>query len=104
MSEKKEQIINTIDELQKIVDLFYQQKNQEAFEKMDNALKDLENSINIIAMYQEEHADLVMDENKIYNTLKDAMDALEKGDVVLLADIFQYEFIEYLSGLSLNME
>ena len=104
MSEKKEQIINTIDELQKIVDLFYQQKNQEAFEKMDNALKDLENSINIIGMYQEEHADLVMDENKIYNTLKDAMDALEKGDVVLLADIFQYEFIEYLSGLSLNME
>lgn len=104
MSEKKEQIINTIDELEEIVDLFYQQKNQEAFEKMDNALKDLENSINIIAMYQKEHADLVMDENKIYNTLKDAMDALEKGDVVLLADIFQYEFIEYLSGLCSNME
>ena len=42
--------------------------------------------------------------NKIYSTLKQAMEALEAGDKVLVADIFQYELIEYLNELSSTMQ
>lgn len=104
MSKEKEKIINTIEELQDVVDLFYQQNDQKAFEKMDVALLNVENAVDIFATYQIENPEFEIDMNKICDTLKQTMDALEKGDKVLVADILQYEFIEYLNDLSSTMQ
>ena len=45
-----------------------------------------------------------MDEGKIFSILSDAMEALQSDDKVLMADILQYDFIEYISDLVENME
>lgn len=100
----KENIIETIDKLQDIVDLLYQQNDKEAFEKLDTTLVSVEDTIDIIVSYQKENQEFAIDMNKIYSTLKQAMEALEAGDKVLVADIFQYELIEYLNELSSTMQ
>ena len=41
---------------------------------------------------------------KIFSILSNAMEALESDDKVLLADILQYDFIEYIESLVEKME
>lgn len=45
-----------------------------------------------------------MDDKKIFSILSNAMEALESDDKVLLADILQYDFIEYIESLVEKME
>lgn len=97
-------LMKTINELQDIVDLLYQQNDKEAFEKLDTTLVDVEDTVDIMVSYQKENQEFAIDMNKIYSTLKQAMEALEAGDKVLVADIFQYELIEYLNELSSAMQ
>ena len=44
------------------------------------------------------------DDKKIFSILSNAMEALESDDKVLLADILQYDFIEYIESLVEKME
>lgn len=104
MSKQKEIIENTMKELQETVDLFYQQKKNEALKKLDTVLAQVMTAIDTLFTYKGEHSDFSLDEAKLTEALKDAMDALQKGDHVLLADILQYDFLEYMQELSEQME
>ena len=90
MDIRKKQIELIIDKVQDVVDLFYQQNNAEGFE--------------MLAAYKNEHSEFEMDETKICGVLNEAMEALEAGDTVLMADIMQYDFVEYINDLLINME
>jgi len=94
MSSEKEQIKNTINEVQEVVDLFYQQNDKDAFDKFLIVLEDMTKAID----------NLAMDDKKIFSILSNAMEALESDDKVLLADILQYDFIEYIESLVEKME
>ena len=61
-------------------------------------------AIDALFTYRTEHDDFVLDEAQLTNILKDAMNALQDGDMVLLADILQYDYLEYMEELVGNME
>lgn len=104
MSEQRKLVQKTLDDVRDTVDLFYQQKDAEAFERFIAVLENMTNSIDILHMYKNEHDGFEMDETKVCNILKDAMEALQNSDSVLLADILQYDFVEYIEEIMENME
>ena len=104
MTDRKEQIQNTIDKVQEVVDLFYQQNDKDALGKFVVTLEDMTSAIDNLAAYKAENPGFEMDEKKICNILNDAMGALQSDDKVLMDDILQYDFVEYISGLIENME
>lgn len=104
MNEIKKQIKNTIDKVQEVVDLFYQQNDKDALEKFTVTLEDMTIAIDNLAAYKTEHPDFEMDEGKICNILNEAMGAFQSDDKVLMADILQYDFVEYINDLLDKME
>lgn len=104
MSEQKELVIKTIDDVRDTVDLFYQQKDSEAFSKFIVVLEEMADTIDVLFAYKNEHDEFEMDEKKVCDILKDAMEALQNSDSVLLADILQYDFVEYIEEVIENME
>ena len=104
MTDRKEQIQNTIDKVQEVVDLFYQQNDKDALEKFVVTLEDMTSAIDNLAAYKTENPGFEMDEKKICNILNDEMGALQSDDKVLMADILQSDFAEYIGGLIENME
>lgn len=104
MSEQKELVLKTIEDVKDTVDLFYQQKDAEAFGKFITVLEEMAEAIDALFIYKTEHEGFEMDEAKVCDILKDAMGALQNTDSVLLADILQYDFVEYIEEIVDNME
>lgn len=104
MSESKDIVVKSIEEVKGIVDLFYQQKEKEALDRFTVGLGNMMTAIDTLFAYRTEHEDFTLDEAQLTNILKDAMNALQDGDMVLLADILQYDYLEYMEELVGNME
>lgn len=103
MSEEKEKIVNTIKEIQEGLDLFYQQKTVEALKKFDEMLEAILSLIDTLFSFKESHDDFMFDEEKIKTSMTEAMGALEEKDMILLADIIQYDFVDYIEELIQDM-
>lgn len=71
--------------------LFYQQKNKEAYEKLDNTLNLLIISINNILELKNVEKKLDIDELMINAVLESSMAAIEAGDTILLSDILFFD-------------
>ena len=104
MANHKEVIVKTIDDIKETVDLFYQQKDKKALKKFETVIGGMMSSIDSLAAYRNENSDFTFDEAKIMGTLTEAMNALQDGDLVLLADILQYDFLEYMQELADDMK
>ncbi len=98
MLEIKKEIQEVNKKIDEIVELFYQQKNEEAYGKLNIALADF---IYIIEMIQKQ-GDEKAQENAgdLNDALKQALEAMEQKDNILLADILKYEVMEKLEDLS----
>lgn len=103
MSQQKELVKKSIKDVEEVIELFYQQKLQEALNKFESVLGEMMTAIDALFTYKSENKGFQFDEIKLTNTLKDAMGALEEGDMVLLADILQYDYLEYMQELLNNM-
>lgn len=96
-----EALIKKIDEsinmINKTTDLFYQEKISEGY----NALNVTLSMINTIAglLYEQQEEEYRDYFSKLNVILKEAMDALEMKDLIMLADIFQYELKELFEDL-----
>ena len=104
MSQQKDIVTKSVTEIEEVVELFYQQKLQEALDKFQVVIGSIMIAIDTLFTFKAEHEEFEFDEVKITNTLKDAMGALEDSDMVLLADILQYDYLEYMNELLENME
>ncbi len=104
MGKQKDIVSKSVKEIEEVVELFYQQKLQEALIKFEGVIGSIMTSIDTLFIYKSEHEEFELDEVKITNILKDAMKALEDGDMVLLADILQYDYLEYMQEILDNME
>ena len=97
MNDIKKNIENTINKLQEAIELFYQQNDGEAFKKFEISIANIDVLIKNIGKYEIEKDISILDKDKIVNILTEALEALETKDNVLMADILQYDFIEYLN-------
>lgn len=104
MSESKEIVKKSIEEVKEIVELFYQQKEKDALDKFNIGLGNMMTAIDTLFAYRDANAGFELDEAKLTNILKEAMNALQDGDMVLLADILQYDYLEYMEELAGMME
>lgn len=104
MSQQKESVEKSVKDVEEVIELFYQQKLQEALNKFESVLGGMMTAIDVLFTYKTENKEFKLDEVKLTNTLKDAMGALEEGDMVLLADILQYDYLEYMQELLDNMQ
>lgn len=104
MSQQKDIVKKSVKEIEEVVELFYQQKLQEALNQFQVVIGSMMTAIDAIFTFKTEHEGFGFDEGKITSTLKDAMQALEDRDMVLLADILQYDYLEYMNELLENME
>lgn len=104
MGKQKDIVSKSVKEIEGVVELFYQQKLQEALTKFEGVIGGIMTAIDTLFTYKSEHEEFELDELKITNILKDAMKALEDGDMVLLADILQYDYLEYMQEILDNME
>lgn len=99
MSTEKIQISNTVEKINNVLELFYQQKDKEAFDKFETVILEISKAVDELEQYKNKHCDFDVDEIKICNILTEAMNALQEKDNILMADILQYDFVEYLSEL-----
>lgn len=97
MNDEKNKIIETLDRIENVTELFYQENGAEAFDEFLNLLDDIAQMIDIMSKYSEENTAFEFDDKKVYDILKQIMEALEDRDEVMLADILQYDFAEYMN-------
>lgn len=95
----KENVQEIVKELREIAELFYQQNDSEAFEKFDLTIDKIENLIDNLNKYYEENREIEFNKEKICSILSEAMEALESEDKILMADILQYDFVEYIEEI-----
>lgn len=99
MGNIREQITQNINEINEIVEMFYQQKTQEAYTQLDPVLGNLLKAIDDVVAYQQEHAEIEIDVNGLTEALKEALSAIEEKDAILMADVLKYEVVEKLEAM-----
>lgn len=103
MSQEKELIIETIDDIRGTVELFYQQKQKEALGRLEATIGKITIAVDTLFAYKGANDGFEMDEEKLRDSLKECMGALEESDFILMADILQYDFAEYMEKLTEQM-
>lgn len=70
---------------------FYQNSTGEGYRRLEETLQQLDMVIGEVEIFQKQNGTIVLDGNKMFGHLEDAMAALEQKDVLQLSDILQYE-------------
>lgn len=99
MSDIRDMIQGTIQKTDQVVELFYQQKNQEAYGQMETLLTDMMGTIDAIFAYKAENDAFSFDEQGLTEVLKTTLAAMEDQDAILMADILKYDVIEKLQEI-----
>lgn len=84
------EVSQLLEEIGEVSDCLYQQKINEGYKKLDSLIGHIMAVIDKLFAYKEKHS-LVIDENKLVNSLEISMKAMEEKDSVLLADILSLE-------------
>lgn len=100
MNTQKKEILEVVDSIEKATELFYQQKNKKGYIKFEETLNLLSSILN--SVINEKHIDLMVVIDELNTKLAEAMEALEEGDTILLADILKYEICPILMILYQN--
>lgn len=80
-----------IDELKKVADLLYEEKNSEAYSELARVIPKMSQAIGDV---EDEGV-----KSNLVESLKKALMAMENYDVLMLADTIQYELLEILAQL-----
>lgn len=99
LKELQESLEIAIKRIDENTNLFYQNKKDVAYKELDETLRIIENSIDVILKYDGNIGIREDIESKIVKILYDAMKALEVRDELLLSDILQYELKEILTKI-----
>lgn len=75
------------EEIQRIVELLYQQNMTVAYKQLLICIPKID--AYIVGLEQEQQVELI-------DVLRTALEMMEQGDITTLADVLQYEFIEKL--------
>ena len=92
----KKMLANVLDEIGVITDLLYKQEIKVAYEKFNTVLVELADVIDSIFAYRIENEKSNIEIDSLVTKLSEALQAMEAGDTVLLADILRYEIVEQL--------
>lgn len=100
MKDLKKEIETVINDLESIVEMFYQQKVQEAYSELNTALGKIMEITEVVQNYTAQNPDKEIYMDDLLNALKETLSAMEERDVVLVADVLKYEVIEKLNDVA----
>ena len=100
MKDLKKEIETVINDLDSIVEMFYQQKVQEAYSELNTALGKIMEITEVVQNYTAQNSDKEINMHILLNALKETLSAMEERDVVLVADVLKYEVIEKLNDIA----
>ena len=100
MKDLKKEIETVINDLDYIVEMFYQQKVQEAYSELNTALGKIMEITEVVQNYTAQNSDKEINMDILLNALKETLSAMEERDVVLVADVLKYEVIEKLNDIA----
>ena len=100
MKDLKKEIETVINDLDSIVEMFYQQKVQEAYSELNAALGKIMEITEVVQNYTAQNSDKEINMDILLNALKETLSAMEERDVVLVADVLKYEVIEKLNDIA----
>ncbi|MBC8563002.1 hypothetical protein [Jutongia huaianensis] len=100
MKDLKKEIETVINDLDSIVEMFYQQKVQEAYSELNTALGKIMEITEVVQNYTAQNSDKEINMDILLNALKETLSAMEERDVVLVADVLKYEVIEKLNDIA----
>jgi SOS response regulatory protein OraA/RecX len=96
MENLNKQIEETLNIIEQTTTFFYQQRNQEGYQLMNNMLNTMMQTINTLYTLKAKDNQINIDEETINMILGKAMKAIEQGDLILLSDILVFEFSNIL--------
>lgn len=100
MKDLKKDIETVINDLESIVEMFYQQKVLEAYSELNTALGKIMEITEVVQNYTAQNPDKEIYMDDLLNALKETLSAMEERDVVLVADVLKYEVIEKLNDVA----
>lgn len=100
MKDLKKEIETVINDLDSIVEMFYQQKVQEAYSELNTALGKIMEITEVVQNYTAQNSDKEINMDILLNALNETLSAMEERDVVLVADVLKYEVIEKLNDIA----
>ncbi len=104
MQTLKQEINIVQDMIKQTAELFYRQNEKDGYEAMTKLLDQMDLMMNhLVIAIQTKKADNA-DPGKLLQILGEAMQAMNKKDSVLLADILQYDLTEQLDAIRLYDE
>lgn len=80
--------VDIVNNLERTIDLFYQQKEKEGYTSFNKDIVNITNLINSNGIFQKE--------SNILNIFNRVMMALQEKDIVLVADILNHELLHEL--------
>lgn len=101
MENLNKQIEETLTIIEQTTTFFYQQRNQEGYQLMNNMLNTMMQTINTLYTLKAKDNQINIDEETINVILGKAMQAIEQGDLILLSDILVFEFSNILKTVIL---
>ena len=104
MELKKEQLNLVIQKISDVSELLYQQKIMDAMEQLNDLLGEISVVLDGLCRYGVKHEGFEFDQNRVMGSLQEAIQMMETKDYVMLADIFQYDLVEYLRELMDGIE
>lgn len=90
-------IAEAIEAINRVTGLFYQRKTEEGYRELEGALIALNNMVSALSGEIRSSGERILDEERLNEILKQAMEALEAGDTILFSDIFEYDLKELLT-------
>lgn len=99
MAELKEQIEQIEQQIDNVSELFYQQKNQAAYNQLEDIIINVAKVIETVYAQNPDNPDVMEKINKLTLTLRETMEAMENKDTILLADMLKYEILEVLQTI-----
>lgn len=104
MNQIKKNIQDVVNTIRSTTELLYQQKTVEAYATMDVTLNAVGQVVDSLHKYKQMQEGFEFDEERVVLSLTEALEALEMQDTILLADILEYDFIEYLQEVENMIE
>lgn len=104
MSAEKDSVVKILGSIEKTVEMFYQQKQQQGLSEFEDVIVDIARMVDILFKYKAENEGFSLDEKKVLSILEESEKALLDKDYVLLADILQYDFVGYIEEIIEDMD
>lgn len=100
MEDINKRINKVIQDIDEITAMFYQQKNNDAYIRLERLISEIAQMIDLLYTLPMDQEIRENNTKLLTETLQETLQAMSAGDTVLVADILKYEVSERLTNIA----